>query len=387
MLIFYVIAHFGHHVIPAIIVPLLPYIRSTFALSYAHSGLLVSALSVTYGIAQLPAGWLSDRLGPRFLIGVAIVGVALAGLGMGLSPSFPIVIVCLIAMGVMGGGYHPAAASLISMTFEPKRQGRALGVHLSGGSASYFLSPLIGVALASIWGWRGSYIGLSLVMIIFGVIFYLFIRTKEVSITNPQKKPRRRDESQEHSFSAVKLIPLLFLSSLTGVVTTSIIAFLPLLIVDHFGVSKESAAVWLAFFYSTGLWAAPLGGYISDRVGRVPVILLVCLLAGPAIYTIGVISYGLPLGILLVLLGMTLFIRMPVSEAYILNRAPVHIRSTVLGIYYFAGTEGSGILTPVMGSLIDLYGFSTTLTAASLVLIGAALITVLLITRVRFFKN
>ncbi|HUV07580.1 MAG TPA: MFS transporter [Spirochaetia bacterium] len=387
LLFFYVLAHFGHHVIIALTVPLLPYIRSTFALSYTFSGLLISAFSITYGVAQLPAGWLASRLGARALMMVGVIGVSLAGLMMGLSPSFGTVIFSLILMGVMGGGYHPAAASLISTTFEPRHQGRALGIHVIGGSASYFLSPLIGIAIASVWGWRGSYIGLSLVTTAFGIIFYLFLRKSAPSHGSFNSRPSVKEKIHTVLSSPLKLAPVLFLSVITGAVVAATISFLSLFIVDHFKATKESAAFWIALLYSTGLWAAPLGGYISDRLGRVPVILAVCLISAPSIYLLNVVPYGLPFGLLLIVMGCALFIRLPVTEAYILNQAPPALRSTVLGIYYFTSTEGSGVLTPLMGSLIDTLGFRGSLTAASLVLVSFTIITIILLSRVRYFKD
>jgi hypothetical protein len=48
-------------------------------------------------------------------------------------------------------------------------------------------------------------------------------------------------------------------------------------------------------------------------------------------------------------------------------------RTTVLGIYYFIGMETTGIITPVIGNLIDIYGldFIFTCVAIGLCLIPA----------------
>jgi len=78
-------AHFSHHVLTALLVPLLPFIRDEFGLSYAQSGIVTSAFTLSYGLAQLPAGWLSDRVGPRYMLLVGISGVAVAGALVGLS--------------------------------------------------------------------------------------------------------------------------------------------------------------------------------------------------------------------------------------------------------------------------------------------------------------
>src|SRR5512137_256820 len=124
----FVAAHFVHHLLTALHTPLLPLIRSDYALDYTYSGWVVSAFNLAYGIGQLPAGWLADRIGPRIIITVGICGVALAGLFIGLSQSFWMLILFLALMGFLGGGYHPASPPLIASLVEAKNRGRALGL-------------------------------------------------------------------------------------------------------------------------------------------------------------------------------------------------------------------------------------------------------------------
>lgn len=370
----FVLAHFGHHLLAALPVPLLPMIRSEFALDYTQSGLVISAFSLSYGIGQLPAGWFADRIGPRLLITIGISGVALAGLLVGLSQTYIMMVVFLALMGVLGGGYHPASASLISASVEPKNRGRALGFHMIGGSASYFLSPLIAVAIATVWGWRGSFITLAVPAAVFGVIFYVLLGR----LADTKKAEHRIVSSYNQTLPSPRrlrhLVSFIILSTFNGAVILSTVAFIPLFLVDHFGVGKGTAAVFIALIYSTGLWVGPLGGYLSDRLGRVPVILVVGFIAGPVIYLLNLVPYGLGIGAILVGIGMIMYIRMPVSEAYIVGQTSERHRSSILGIYYFGAMEGGGVLTPVMGYLIDHLGFYLSFTIA-----GAALVAVTLV--------
>ncbi len=368
------LAHFSHHVPTALIVPLLPFIRDDFVLDYTQSGLVFSAFALPYGISQLPSGWLADRLGPRILITISISGVALAGLLVGLSQTYIMMIAFLILMGVVGGGYHPAAPPLISASVEPKNRGRALGFHVIGGSASFFLAPLIGVAIATGWGWRGSFIGLAIPIIAFGIVFYVLLGRRADTKRAEHRTTDSHDRTPFTPDRLRRLVAFIILSTFTSALIFSTIAFIPLFMVDHFGIGKETAAVFLAIIYSAGLWAGPLGGYLSDRLGSVPVILAVCLISGPVIYLLNLVPYGLGFGVLLLTIGMITTMRMPVSEAYIVGQTSERHRSTILGIYYFSGMEGGGILTPVIGSLIDRFGFYLSFTIT-----GAALATVTLV--------
>ena len=82
-------------------------------------------------------------------------------------------VVFFVLLGLLGGGYHPASAPLISALVEPKNRGRALGLHQIGGAASYFLAPLIAIAIATNLGWRCSFIVLAIPTIVFGIVFYM----------------------------------------------------------------------------------------------------------------------------------------------------------------------------------------------------------------------
>ena len=68
---------------------------------------------------------------------------------------------------------------------------------------------------------------------------------------------------------------------------------------------------------------------------------------------------------------MIMFMRMPIAEAFIVSHSPEHLRATILGIYFFSVIEGGGVLTPLVGYIIDQYGFYTCFTAS-----GATMLTV-----------
>jgi len=375
----FVVAHFSHHLVNALPVPLLPMIRSDFALNYTQSGFVTSAFSLAYGIGQLPAGWLADRIGARILITISICGVALTGILVGLSQTYIMLIIFLVLMGLLGGGYHPSAPPLVAASVEPKNRGRALGFHMTGGSASFFLTPLIAAATATAWGWRGSFITLAIPAMVYGIVFYVLLgrwvgtkKTEHTAITDHKEAlpaPRRLHH----------LVPFIVLSAFSGAVTMSVISFIPLFAVDRFGASEGVAAALVAVIYSAGLWVSPLGGYISDRLGTVPVTLAVCFITGPVIYLLNLVPYGLSFGALLLIIGIVMYIRMPAAEAHIISQTSARHRSTVLGIYYFGGMEGAGVVTPIVGHLIDQFGFYSTFTIAGIALVVVTLLCAILL--------
>ena len=225
------LAHLAHHLITALPVPLLPFIRDEFALDYTRAGLAISAFGVVYGISQLPAGWLADRIGHHTLVTIGICGVAVAGLVAGFSTTYIMLIVCLVLMGLLGGGYHPASTTMLSAVIEPKRLGRAMGFHMIGGGVSYFLAPLVAAGIATAWGWRGPFLALAIPTFILGIVFHQALKRRA-----PAKKPgpevtTTQVEVQPTPGRLYRLITIIAMSSSIQATIHAVVALIPLFLV------------------------------------------------------------------------------------------------------------------------------------------------------------
>ncbi|MFW5737274.1 MAG: MFS transporter [Spirochaetota bacterium] len=371
-------AHFSHHVLTALIVPLLPFIRDDFGLSYAQAGLVNSAFTIAYGVAQLPAGWLSDRIGPRYMLLIGISGVAAAGAFIGLSPAYGALIAGLLLLGIAGGGYHPAASAVISKVVAPERRGRALGVHIVGGSTSHFVAPLIAAGLVSLVGWRGSFLALAAPVAVLGIIIFALIqrRIHHASGGAPQESAGDADgaatdddaaeagrttdtpvEGRPRASTALRMTVFLVVTGIISASVASTIPFIPLYLVDVRGIDDRLAAGFISIIFGAGFFAAPLGGWLSDVFGRVRVMIAIGLLSAPLLALITVAPFPVVMFIVLLAIGTLMFTRMPTAEAHIASEVSERHRTTVLGIYFFSGMEGSALLTPLLGSAIDRWGF------------------------------
>lgn len=367
----FVLAHFAHHVVTAATAPLLPLVRTTFGLSYAQSGLILSAFSLSYGLAHLPAGWLNDRIGSTTLIFLGISGVAVAGFLAGLAPSFSLLLLAQLLMGLSGAGYHPSATSLIARGTRPERRGSALGIHIMGGSLSHFLSPLMVGGLAAAWGWRGSFLVLSAPTLLFGLVLFMSLRRQAASAPPvAAEEPGGTPELRSPRYW-VHMVSFLVLTTGIGALVGSMTGFIPLLAVDRFGFPEEQAASLMAVVFSGGLWVAPLAGLLSDRLGRLPLLVGACLAAVPAIYLLPRLPAGggVALYALLILVGLVLFVRMPVSESYLTSEAPARSRSLLLGIYFLGSSVGGGVFTPLIGAGVDRFGFGRSFALLAIILL------------------
>jgi FSR family fosmidomycin resistance protein-like MFS transporter len=166
---------------------------------------------------------------------------------------------------------------------------------------------------------------------------------------------------------------LISLTILLNVVFASIHSYLPLYMVDSHGISPKWAGIVVSLIAGAGIIGAPLGGALSDRLGRKELILFSLFLSGPLFFAVTRSPFGILLFLSLFLYGMAMSVRMPATESLIADVVPVGRRTTVLGIYFFMSMETAGVITPIVGRLIDLYGLDPVFTgiAAGLCVVGA----------------
>jgi FSR family fosmidomycin resistance protein-like MFS transporter len=333
---------------------------------------MLSAFNISYGLGQLPAGWLADRFGPRALITIGICGVALVGFLIGIPQSYTMLIILLVIMGLVGGGYHPSAIPLISGSVNWKVRGRALGLHQIGGSSSFFLVPIIAAAIVLVWNWRGAFIGLSIPTMIFGIVLYILLVRKK-SDGGTEAEEEGHDEALSGSTPLKHLAVFVILSAFTHIVAHSIKAFIPFYMVDFFSWSEEAAAAFLSIFYSTGILVSLLGGYLSDRFGAVRVVVVISIIGGIAIYLLDIAPNSALVGVITFVIGMAVHMRMVASSAYIVGKTSKRHRATVIGTY-FALMQSNSALALVAGWFINKWGYSLTFTIAAAATVAMTII-------------
>jgi MFS family permease len=385
----FMLSHFGHHVVGAMLNPLMPMIRADLGLNYTEAGILMSVFSITGGIAQLPAGWLADRFGARLMILLSVTGVAIGGLLIGLSTTYAILVVLLGVIALLGGGYHPAASTAISNITPPEKRGRSLGLHLIGGTSSFWVVTLLVAPMAAAWGWRMPFVVLSIPIIVLGVVLFYFIgRRSRVPVgSTPQTTGKTSIVSDAVKIRWSVFLPFLVLTVGTGMIVQSVGAYYSMYAADHLKVAPAVVVLLMGIGPFVGMFAAPLGGYLSDRVGAIPVVIGSALIAGPLLYTVSLASNAWIFAVILVLIGITNMARAPSSEAYFVTHIPARRRATILGIYFFAGMELAGVMTPLAGKLIDSYDFAPVLIGAAISQFVLAVVCALFLRKTAFMAH
>ncbi len=356
----FLIAHFGHHGVAAMRDSLMPMIRTNLGLNLTQTGFLMTAFSLTSSFSQLPAGWLADRVGARMMVLLGVTGVAIGGFLFGFSNSFTMLVIFSILSALLGGGYHPAAATAISSSVPAENRGRALGIHLIGGTASNMLMPLLVAPVAAIWGWRMPFKAFTVPIAILGILLYIFIGKRVRVLARRQRQAGSEEPIGPTAIQWGTLVPFMVLAVLDGTVIQTARAFFPFYAVDELFVPEATIPLFVAIPSAVGMFAAPLGGYISDRFGSMKVILMLSFIIIPLLYLMGKTPNVAVFVIMMIVIGFVSSTRSPTAESYIVGNTPEHRRSTMLGIYFFTATEMNALLAPIFGYLIDRVGYQQT---------------------------
>lgn len=371
----FMFGHFTHHVANTMLAPLLPLIRDGFGLSYPQSGFLVSAYSVSQGLSQAPLGALADRIGSRTVVVWGLFGTALFCFLIGLSADYWQVLLALVGLGIIAGTYHAPANTLLAQSFPRQRLGGVLGMHTVGGNLSFFATPLLAGGLAALTlTWRTPYLSFALVPFLAG-LFLMFVLPP---FANGGARATGHSAFVRELGAILRVIgPLLGVAIVFQMLYASVHAFMALYLVDARGFDPPIAAVAVSVPFIGGLLGSPLGGYLSDRLGRKRVIVFALVCLGPLLLLFTLAPTPLLIPIMFVT-GLVSSARQPVIEGLLLERAPADRRATTLGAYYFVAQELGGFAAPVLGALAGLVGIGQAFTALAMAMAAASVLLLVL---------
>ena len=348
-------AHFSHHVTNSLLNALLPSIRDAFALSYAQSGIAVSAFALSAGIANAPWGMLADRIGSRTVIVLGLLLMAVVSVALATASAYWQLLGFLVLMGIVSGSYHAPAAALIARTFSPRVRGAVMGMHITGGHFSFFAAPaLAGYLVFATGTWRTPYLAFAVAPLVFGVLLWLVA---------PRVQERTAPGDRFAAFREIASVfrdvgPIVSLSVVFQFGLAAVLAFLALYFVDVRGISPAIAALLFGVPQLAGIVGSPAGGWLSDHLGRRTVILGALTLLGPTIFAITVVPNE-ALVFVLVVFGLLWAMRSTVTETLVMDSAPPGRRATVLGAFYLANAEIGGLGAPLFGVLAEAVGLAT----------------------------
>lgn len=272
------------------------YIADSAGLTPSQTGLMVAVPILSGSLLRIPMGLLSDRVGGK-LTGIALLAFLFIPLSLGwqFGNSLPSLLGIGLLLGTAGASFA-VALPLASRWYPPNHQGLVLGIAAVGNSGAV-AANLLAPRLAGLVGWHNV---LALAMVPLAVVLVAFL------IMAKDKPGRSGGSKTSRYLAALKQGDLWWLCIFYGVTFGGYVglsSFLPIFFRDQYGVSLVQAGYLTALAACAGSCVRPVGGYLGDRFGGVPILsALLVITSGLCALASGLPSLGL--AVALVVAGM-----------------------------------------------------------------------------------
>ena len=120
---------------------LLPIWQAEFGLSYAEVGLLRGAFAGAMAAFQIPAGWLSERIGAATMLAAGTALSAFAFLLVGTAAGYLTLVALLLVGGLGSSVQHPIASSVVARAFAGVGSRIAIGNYNFAGDIGKMTLP------------------------------------------------------------------------------------------------------------------------------------------------------------------------------------------------------------------------------------------------------
>jgi MFS family permease len=362
-------AYFAVRFTQVVVGAVVPSVLETFTVSRSAMGLVLTGMWGTYALSQLPSGVLADRVGERTVILLALGVAAASSVAVAVSPTFLLFGLGVLVLGVGAGLYYNPATTLIAREFDGI--GRTIGAHRLGGQVAGAVSPVVVAVVTVRYDWRAAAaVGAGFAVVV-GLAFL-----RQVGANRPTAGSVSGAESVdlETAVALLRRSRVRYTTAMMAVVEfvgMASMAFLPAFLVQYGGLSIGRANLLFAVFFTVSAVTQPVGGWLSDRVGRDGAVLVqtVAGVVGYATLAVGAGSLALPA---VVLTGVTTS-STPVLQSRLMDGFAEGDRGAAFGLfrtlYLLVGSLG----TTVVGAMADVAGWGVAFGALGALLGGLAL--------------
>lgn len=356
---------------------LMPFVQPDLLLSNTQVGLLASAFSLTWAIAGILVGGLSDRTGMRkpILIFVTILYATCSALS-GVAASFGMLFAVRLLMGIAEGGVLPISQALTVVEVAPERRGLAMGFMQNFGSnlLGSTAASLLLVPFATAFGWRNALFLAAIPGVICALLIWIFVREPARAAWTTGSAAGHLSLGQAFAHRNILLCALISILLVSHLVIC--FAFMPLFLIRIRGFDPQTMS-WL--IGTLGVSAAVAGFVapgISDRVGRKPVMVLVSL--SGIILPLGALYFEGSVWALAAIffVGWTVVGVFPLFMATIPSETvDARHTATALGIIMGLGEGLGGVVSPTLaGMAADRFGLEAPLWIMFVLPIAAGLL-------------
>lgn len=342
-------ATLSRFVVPA----LLPLIQSSYALTSAQAGLLVTAYWVTYAALQVPAGLISDRFGAERTNYTACAITGLACVLAGFSGSYAQLFVLQLAMGFASAFVWAPGVVVLLRWFHSHERAYAVGLFQTGFSVaatvSFFAAALIvsriGILGAPFWVFGG------VMMIASG---FSLVSFRRMIPTEPRVTPILTPT--DWGFLKNRLLWYDSLARFgSGFAYLGSAAWVTSYLFRNAGLPLVQAALVGSAMSGAGILGYPAGGIVADKIlkKRAPVVLLGTFMIGLLVIALG-LSGSLLLPTIVGFIGLGFFYGLyggpSVSVVSEFGFSNGKLASATSFANFMA--QGAGVISPTLFGLI-----------------------------------
>ena len=348
---------------------ILPTIYAALGLNPITAGLVGTVRQVGSGVSSTVGGFLVDRLQHRRLL-ILYLSLTAMGLGyflVGAAPTYVLILAALMVASIAGSIWHPTARGLLSQIY-PKRRGFMISVDRSAGSIGDTAGPLLAGFLLAYLLWQQIFLAAFPLALIFMFLLWTLLRRSE-AFQNVGARSRGESRPIGTQLREIKglfkdnsriLTLLILIKAVAGFGQGGLFLWLPLYLSEHLGMSEIGIGFHLALLTAMGTITNPAFGYLSDRIGRMPVI-VIALTAKVAIAVLLALSgAGVMFTLLVAVMGAFNFVVNPLVQSWALDIAHGRrLEGSTLGVLDGANFIFTGIGPLLVGFVVHTWGFES----------------------------
>ncbi|GAB3294303.1 MFS transporter [Parasphingorhabdus pacifica] len=254
------------------LVPIMPFYLQGMGLQgvaeiQTWAGVAIAAPALALTVATPMWGRLGDRIGRKWMVVRALVGLALAMAVMAVATAPLVLVVGRLLQGALGGVVE-AAAAFAGSAGSDKRRGSSLGKSFSATAAGALIGPIAGGLFVGAGGLRPLMLVIAAAAVVLAVGCAAGLQEPEGGRSTGGQQPRRERHGVMQVPGAVPLA-LAAVGAYFGVY-----GLIPVFAehVSGIGTAPSSASVWVGVLHSV-MWGATLFGSFwwgkrNDATGR-----------------------------------------------------------------------------------------------------------------------
>jgi FSR family fosmidomycin resistance protein-like MFS transporter len=353
--------HFMSHFYNLTLPLLITFLAVDYGFNPAQLGVFIAAFSTSAAAAQLPVGFLVDKIGAHAILFSGLTLEALSIGGMAFANSYSMLVMLAVSAGLGHSVFHPADYAIMNSSIDESRIGRAFSMHTVTGTAGSALAPVMITFLAALWDWRIALIAVSG----FGLLTALAVASqahilkehvarKKKSEKALKRRPLRSAKANLRLLMTPSVLMLFTFFLVTTMVTSGIQAFSIFTLIELHSVSKTTASMALTAFLIASAFGVIAGGWIADKTPRHSVIATIAFLTtAVALVVIGEIN--IPVFALLAVfagIGILQGLVKPARDMMVRAAMPPGTAGTIFAFMSTGRLIGSAITPIIVGLLI-----------------------------------